>query len=341
MPRAGGGNEGGPVGAFVETQAGAAECAAQTLGQTEGKPLFFIARVIEQGGESGIDGGGLRVAGHGGEIKEFEVRGGMVGVEMAFHRCEVGQFFRGLAFERVILDRLRSFGAPLLDHFRIAFHFQPGAEGFEVETGETFAMKVAELAFEVMMVRRTEQEAGHTADRDDREIAFGRFDFDGLGAVEFFPLLAQEVTQSGVAVEPHAPVDVDHIERPFRLLRRGGEVDGVGGRVAQEDAGDIEEAEGFAGVADLLGHGFDRGGGGGEGDTEPGKRIRGRGRMFVAAGTRELIAGRRSAEFLAIAVRRFSPAEATALVRTRTTGLARFAELARFERRGRRRVLGP
>ena len=146
-------------------------------------------------------------------------------------------------------------------------------------------MEIAQPALEVVVVGRAKENTGHAADGDDREIPFGRFDLDRFGAIKFFALFVQQMTHRGFAGEPDAVVDIGHMERSFGLLRRGAEIDRVGGGIAQEDAGDIEKAEGLAGLADLRHDCFDGGRRGGEGDAQPRKWIGGRGRDFLAART--------------------------------------------------------
>ncbi len=147
-----------------------------------------------------------------------------------------------------------------------------------------------------MVVGRTKEDSRHTADGDDGEISFGRFDLDRLGAIELVALFAQQVPHGGFAGEPHAVVDVDHMERSFGLLGRGAEIDRVGGGIAQEDAGDIEKAEGLAGLTDLRHDRFDGGRRGGEGDAQPREWIGRRDRDFLAARTGKLRSVIRSAE---------------------------------------------
>ena len=334
-----GGDERGAVRAFVETQAGGAEGAAQALGEAQREPLFLAACMIEQRGQRGIDRGGLRVAGHGSDVDELEVGRCMVFGEVAFDSGKVVELFRIFAGQRIILGGLGSFGPPLFDDLRIAFHLETRAEGFEIHAGKTLAVEFTQLAFEVVVVGRSEQDAGHPANGDHGEVALGRFGFDGLGAVEFVALFAQKMAHGGFAVQPHAVVDVDDPERPFGLLGRRGQVDGVGRGIAQEDAGDVEKAEGLAGMTDLLDDGFHGGRSGGEGDAQPGERVgRGRGGLTVVAA--------RSVELLAV-----RPGSVTARAAALSAGFAAAGEaaafrgtgLAEFARRGRggRGVLGP
>ena len=198
------------------------------------------------------------------------------------------------------------------------------------------------MTLEVVVVGRTENFAGHAADGDDGKIALGRFDLDGLGAVEFIALFAQQMTHGGLAIEPDAVVGINDPERPLGLLRCRGEIDGVGTRVAQEDARDFEKAERLAGVPDLLDDGIHGGRGRREGDAQPWKWVwRRRCGTFVAAGWPGFSAvrpgsGTRSAGFA-------DALETAAFVRARFTRLTRFTRFTRFaggDRRGGR-FLGP
>ena len=125
MAGAGGGDERRAVGAFVEAESGGAEGTAQALSEAQGETFLFVVSVIEQRRQSGIDRGGLGVAGHRGEIDKLEVCGSVVLGEVALDRSEVGQLFRVLPFARVIDGRLGRFGPPFFDDFRITLHFQP------------------------------------------------------------------------------------------------------------------------------------------------------------------------------------------------------------------------
>ena len=337
MTRAGGGDERRAVRALVKTQSGRAEGATETLGEAERKTFFLAAGVIEKRGQCGIDRGGFGISGHRRDIDELEVRGGVMLGEMAFDGGEVGELFRIFPFARIILRCFRGFGAPFLDDFGIALHFEPRAKRFEIHAGKPVAMEFAQFAFEIVMVGRTEQHAGHAADGDDGKISFGRFDFDRFAAVKLLAFFAEQMAHGRFAREPHAVVQIDDPERTFGLFRRGGQIDGVGRGIAQENAGDVKKAERFSGVTDLRHHGLDRGGCRGESDAQPGKRIGGRrfGETFVAAGAVEFFAaGFGSASRSAALSGEFSPAGRSAAIG---------AGLAEFARDGGRsgRVFGP
>ena len=199
------------------------------------------------------------------------------------------------------------------------------------------------MTLEVVVVGRPEQLARHATDGDDGKVALGWFDLDGFGAVEFVALFAQEMTHGCGAVEPDAVVEIDDVERPFRLLRGGRQVDGVGGGIAQEDARDIKEAECFARLPDLSSDSFHRRGGCGESDTQPRERIGRRGRTLFAGWGGKVFAVRRAAEVLAGAGRRATLPWSRFAAAVGRAGFARGARFTKFTlfARGRRRVLGP
>ncbi len=105
VARTRGGNEGRAVAAFVEAKSGAAERAAQALGETQRKTFFLGAGVIKQRRQRGIDGGRFRIARHGSDVDKFEMRRGIMLGEMALDRGQVGELFRILPFARIIHRR--------------------------------------------------------------------------------------------------------------------------------------------------------------------------------------------------------------------------------------------
>ena len=334
-----GGNEGGAVGAFVEAEAGGGKRAAEALRQAQREAGFFGADVIEQRREGGVDAGGFRVARHAGARHVVDEGCGVVGEEMFFHGGEIGEGFGVLPVDGEIAGNFRSFLFPLLDALRVALHFQAAAVFLEAESREFFAMKLAHPALEVVVVGRSEQDAGHTTDGDDGKVALGRVDLDDFRAVVVGEVSVQDVARGVLQIHPDAAVGAHDEKRSGRLQGRGGELDVVGRRIAQKDAGEVEKAEGFAGVADLFGHGFDRGLGDLEGEAQPGKGIgRWRRRQIATRGAAFVSAG--FAPVVRLAIMPARTLSGLTIFERRTVGallaswFARFAELARGGRGG-------
>jgi hypothetical protein len=285
--------------------------------------------MVEQGRERGIDRGAFRIPRHVGHVNELDMGFGEVFGEMALDRGEVGQLFRIFTLARKIDRRFRSLGAPFLDGLLIAVHLEPRAKRFEVHVGKTRAVQLAQVTLEVVVVGRTEESSGHAANRDDGKISLGRFDLDGLRAVKFFALLAQKMADGALVGEPCATVFIDDIKRSLGLLGSGRQVNGVGGRVAQQDACDVEKAERLARLPDLGDHGFHRGRRGGKRDAQPRERIgrRRRGTLLLTGRTVELFAAGLGS---AARASRFEPPLGTAAGPVGT----RAARLGRGGRRG-------
>ena len=128
---------------------------------------------------------------------------------------------------------------------------------FKRHVAEAFAMKANDVGLEAVVASRSEEFATEAADGDGGEVAFGFFEFDFFDAIEGLeggP--AKHVLEGFIATHEEATIGRCAEERlgAFVIAK---EADAKAFATGEDEAGDIEEAEGVAGGADVGAEGVE------------------------------------------------------------------------------------
>jgi hypothetical protein len=118
-------------------------------------------------------------------------------------------------------------------------------------------MEANDVGLEAVVAGGSEEFAAEAADGDGGEVAFGFFEFDFFDAIEGFESgAAEDVLEGFVATQEEASVR-GRAEERLGAFVIAEEADTEAFATCEDEAGDIEEAEGVAGGADVGAEGVE------------------------------------------------------------------------------------